>query len=817
MKNYFIIYCSLFFLSIGFVFTNLAQEQPVQQTETKQEELITYKVSEIPAKLEVAQTYLAKLKADIISPDELTKSKKELETVNKSYNILRKQTDSLNLETEYSTTLKEFRQKWIAHKKKISDWASIVTSRTEKLDETKKDLLNTKEIWDRTYKLALEEKAPAELINSIRDLTNTLNRTELDLTKEINSSLSLQTKLSEQNIDVDLTLSKIEDLLKEKERDVFAQNAPRIWESFSTVEDSTGLTDQFGKIWKSYLRTADEFIENNKDRIIQDFILFLFFVLIIYTLRFVSKNIKERDDKVSLAIKLFERPISTAFLIFLLFTVLFYEDAPDIFFNIMRILVVFPLLRILVHILKPVLRIPLFYFCGLVILQQFMTSSGSGTPVERALLLIVTILTLLGLILFILNKIPMKAFEQVANQSRALFISKLSIIIISLAIISNILGYVMLGVVIVNGMLNSTYGIILLITAALALNALIVISLQTKPAQKINIIRNQGSIIKITLAKIINVAVFIWSLYMIMKNFFIKDEVIGWLEETLGRVWEIGNLKISIGNILLFFISIWLAVQIARFVRFVLEGDVLPRLNLARGVPGAISSIMTYLIIGFGIIIAMVTAGIDLSSFALLAGALGVGIGFGLQDLVRNFISGLILIFERPIQIGDAVQVDDISGRVLKSGIRSSLIKTWQGAEVIVPNGILISNKLVNWTLSDQLRRIDIKTGVSYGTDVKLVMQTLLKCATDHQQILTKPAPYVLFNDFAESYLEFELRCWTSNYTDWIFIKSEIMVAIDEAFTKEGIVIPFPQRDLHLKSGFTSSKSIDEKNEESNE
>jgi small-conductance mechanosensitive channel len=302
---------------------------------------------------------------------------------------------------------------------------------------------------------------------------------------------------------------------------------------------------------------------------------------------------------------------------------------------------------------------------------------------------------------------------------------------------------------------------------------------------------------------------------MIMKNFFIKDEVIGWLDETLGRVWEIGNLKISIGNILLFFISIWLAVQIARFVRFILEGDVLPRLNLARGVPGAISSITTYIIIGFGIIIAMVTAGIDLSSFALLAGALGVGIGFGLQDLVRNFISGLILIFERPVQIGDAVQVDDLSGRVLKIGIRSSIIKTWQGAEVIVPNGNLISNKLVNWTLSDQVRRIDIKTGVAYGTDVKLVMQTLLKCATDHQQILTKPAPYVLFNDFAESYLEFELRCWTSNYTDWIFIKSEIMVAIDEAFTREKIVIPFPQRDLHLKSGFNFSKEPSSKKDNS--
>ena len=360
--------------------------------------------------------------------------------------------------------------------------------------------------------------------------------------------------------------------------------------------------------------------------------------------------------------------------------------------------------------------------------------------------------------------------------------------------------------VIVNGMLNSVYGIIVLVTAAIAFNALIVISLQTKPAQKFNVVRNQAAIIKITTAKIINLVVFIWSLFIIMNNFFIKDEIIEWLEETLGRVWEIGDLKIAIGNILLFFISIWLAVQIAKFVRFILEGDVLPRLNLARGVPGAISSITTYVIIGFGIIIATVSAGIDLSSFALLAGALGVGIGFGLQDIVKNFISGLILIFERPIQVGDAVQVDELSGRVKHIGIRSSIIKTWEGAEVIVPNGNLISNKLINWTLSDQLRRIDIKVGVAYGTDVSLVMETLLECAKQNESLLTSPAPYVLFNDFAESYLEFELRCWTSNYSNWVEIRSDIRVAIDEAFEKEEIVIPYPQRDLHIITDKTKEK-----------
>jgi small-conductance mechanosensitive channel len=369
-------------------------------------------------------------------------------------------------------------------------------------------------------------------------------------------------------------------------------------------------------------------------------------------------------------------------------------------------------------------------------------------------------------------------------------------------------GYVMLNLVIINGILNSIYGIILLLTAALALNALIIIALQTKLLQRFNVVKFHADKIKITLSKIIRIIVVVWSILIIMKNFFVRDEIIEWLIETVGKVWEIGDLKVSIGNILLFFISIWLAVQIARLVRFLLEGDVLPRFNLARGVPGAISSITTYIIIGFGILVAMVAAGIDLSSFALLAGALGVGIGFGLQDLVRNFISGLILIFERPIQIGDAVQVDDLSGRVLKIGIRSSTVKTWEGAEVIVPNGNLISNKLINWTLSDQMRRIDIKVGVSYGTDVALVMKTLLSCAKNNEQILTSPAPYVLFNDFADSYLEFELRCWTSNYPDWIFIRSDIRVEIDKAFEKEGIIIPFPQRDLHIKSGFELTDRI---------
>ncbi len=639
------------------------------------------------------------------------------------------------------------------------------------------------------------------MVGTISLLLVNINKSEKDLTKEINASLSLQTKLSEQNIDIELTLTGIEELLKEKERKIFTRNALPFWESSSDttdIADTTTLTLQFGQIWDSYIRTSEDFIKTNKELFVEDLLLFLLFSIFIFSLRHFSKSIKDEDDKVLLALRILERPFSTSILVFLLFSIMFYSEAPEIFFSALRIIVMFPLLRVLVHIINPVLRTPMFFFAALIILQQFKQTAGSGTPIERVLLTIITVLAIAGLIWFLYKKIFRNAFELKLHQRRAESIIKFVLGLFVISFIANALGYVMLGLVLVNGGLNSIYGITLIITATLALNAIIIITLQTKLAQKFRIVQHQSSKIKNTTAKIIKLVAIVWSFYIILNNFGIAEIFIEWLTETLSKEWVFGSLSISIGNILLFFISIWIAVLVARLVRFLLEGDILPRLNLARGVPGAISSITSYLIIGFGILVALIAAGIDLNSFALLFGALGVGIGFGMQDLVNNFISGLILIFERPIQVGDAVSVADISGKVKSIGIRSSIIRNWSGADVVVPNGQLISNKLTNWTMSDRLRRIEIKVGVKYGSDVEKVMEVLLQCAKDHKQILVNPAPFVLFTEFADSYLEFDLRSWTSNYGDWVDIRSEIHVAIDKAFKKEGIEIPFPQRDLHI-------------------
>lgn len=273
-----------------------------------------------------------------------------------------------------------------------------------------------------------------------------------------------------------------------------------------------------------------------------------------------------------------------------------------------------------------------------------------------------------------------------------------------------------------------------------------------------------------------------------------------WIVATILDEIGFGAFSISLADILLFIVTIWASHLISKFLRFILDADILPRLSLPRGVPGAISTLTKYFILILGFIIAVTSVGLDLSKFTLLAGALGVGIGFGLQDLVNNFISGLILIFERPIQVGDVVHFNQIEGRVTNIGIRASRIKTWQGSEIIVPNGHLVSNDVINWTFSDKMRRIEIKVGVEYGCDVNQVKDLLLSCAKSDDRIISFPEPAVIFRDFGESSLDFELRCWTKDFDLWFTISSELRYAINKIFIENEITIPFPQRDLYIKS-----------------
>jgi potassium efflux system protein len=241
-------------------------------------------------------------------------------------------------------------------------------------------------------------------------------------------------------------------------------------------------------------------------------------------------------------------------------------------------------------------------------------------------------------------------------------------------------------------------------------------------------------------------------------------------------------------------------VWTSRIVRAVLNQDVLPRMDLPRGVPNTIAMTAHYSIILIGLLLGVGFMGIDLSNLAFIVGALGVGIGFGLQNVVNNFVSGLILIFEAPIQVGDVVEVGTLMGRVVQIGIRTSRVRTFNGSEVIVPNGDLVSSQVINWTMSDRQRRLELRVGVAYGSDPEQVTELLREVATADEGVLDDPAPIILFSEFGDSSLNFRVLVWVGDFDVGFETIHRLNTAINKALAEAGITIPFPQRDLHLKT-----------------
>jgi small-conductance mechanosensitive channel len=261
------------------------------------------------------------------------------------------------------------------------------------------------------------------------------------------------------------------------------------------------------------------------------------------------------------------------------------------------------------------------------------------------------------------------------------------------------------------------------------------------------------------------------------------------IKTALDASMTIGSLSISLGSVLAFLIAIWASVIVSRFVRFVLEEDVYHRIFLERGIPYAISTMLHYAILLVGFFLALGALGIDLTKITILAGAFSVGIGFGLQNVINNFVSGLILLFERPIKIGDIIEVGGNAGEVRRIGIRASIIRTSDGSEVIVPNGSLISSQVTNWTLSDRGRAVELSVNVAGSTDLHRVTELLKKIAADHPDVAKEPAPRAIVTSLTASAVTFQLRVWTERIEAWDEVRSDLSFAINETLAREKIVL----------------------------
>ncbi|MGC9527456.1 MAG: mechanosensitive ion channel family protein [Limnospira sp.] len=264
-------------------------------------------------------------------------------------------------------------------------------------------------------------------------------------------------------------------------------------------------------------------------------------------------------------------------------------------------------------------------------------------------------------------------------------------------------------------------------------------------------------------------------------------------------IFSLDNKSYSIPDILILLLLLWALIFAAKVLADVLRSRILDATGISRGAQEVVAVIVRYGLISIGSLVLLQVWGLNLSSLTILASALGVGIGFGFQDIAKNFGSGLVLLFERPIQVGDFIEVGEYQGTVERVGARSTVIKTLDQISIIVPNSRFLETELINWDHDNSLSGLRLPVGVAYGSDVEGVRDSLLDVAKANPEVLTIPSPQVLFKGFGDSSLDFELRVWTRHPNRQVLIKSDLYYEIEAMLRRRNIEIPFPQRDLHVR------------------
>jgi small-conductance mechanosensitive channel len=326
-------------------------------------------------------------------------------------------------------------------------------------------------------------------------------------------------------------------------------------------------------------------------------------------------------------------------------------------------------------------------------------------------------------------------------------------------------------------------------------------AVESLPMERLSFLRTNANVILSRSVVAVNLLIVTFvaaNLLVTWKVYSIPEEV---LQAFFSFGLSIGEQKITIGLMLVAAIILYGTFILSSSLQGLLMDNVLSSRQMDIGARLSIVRLVHYGLVLVGFLVALSALGFELKNVTIIGGALGVGIGFGMQAIVNNFVSGLILLFERPIKVGDVIQLGDGQvGRVLNLGLRATTIQTFDRAEIVVPNGDLVTSPVTNWTLGDRSVRLTIPVGVAYGSDVETVMRVLQAVATESDKVLKDPQPMVLFLNFGDSSLDFQLRAWIADFNDRPIIQSALIREIDRRFRAEGVEIPFPQRDLHLRS-----------------
>jgi potassium efflux system protein len=671
----------------------------------------------------------------------------------------------------------------------LSALARELAERATSLEEERTRLDQMKKTWQATLQSAKQPDTPQPFLQSVQNVVDSIERTRQAAESSREQVLTLQGRLSEQEARVRTALSSVEQSQNRALKSLLVRDSPPIWSG----ETSLGREweKQSGASFSSQLKASTAFIKRHPFAFLIHALLIVLIATALQLMRHRMRKVAEEKPDLQRAVPILDLPVSMAFVLSLLIVVSIYPQAPRFIQAIMGAVALIPTVVILRKLLQPnsypiLSALVIMYFVGQLRLL------AASLPHSGRLLFLGQMLGGSLFLIWLLRSwhLPTAAAETHGRLWRGIrAIAKIGLILLPAAFLANIFGYVNLGNLLGIIFLKSVFVAAMLYTAIRILEGLIIIALQIRPLGSLRVVSLHRPMLQRRTCRVLEFLAFLFWLSLILNFFGLLTPLTATTKAALNANLGIGSLNISVHSILAFLITVWASFLVSRFLRFLLEEDVYHHFHLAPGIPYATSTMLHYAILLLGFFIALGALGIDLTKITILAGAFSVGIGFGLQNVINNFVSGLILLFERPIKIGDMIEVSGIAGEVRRIGIRASVIRTADGSEVIVPNGSLISSNVTNWTFSDVLRAIEVSVNVVGGADPQRVFELLKSTAAGHPGVAKEPSPQVYVVNFTAGAITFQLRVWTDQYHEWAQLRSDLSVALNDALAREKIAI----------------------------
>ncbi|MBK6350898.1 MAG: mechanosensitive ion channel [Proteobacteria bacterium] len=725
----------------------------------------------------------------------------ELDALTAGIVKLAKVFDNEDLKQLAAIRLESLDNHWEFYQRELDRWRTRLDSTTSSYTEDAAELARRRGAWEATRQAMLTGGVTPALIDRVNVIIDQFTLAERALSRPLDEQLKLRRRANTVQSSIDAGRKGVDTAIAHYDRRLGMIDATPVWKAWNDTRFNAAEL----KGTEAGLRLETAFMEEwgaaNQPRLRAYKFGALALLPLLLWLSRRSRRTATTEPSMQAAAKVLQRPISAWLLLTLIGVPFVFQDAPLVLHQTALLLALVPVLRLLPQRVFAVLGH--WPVVGTILYLLYRLSIFLvGQPLHyRLYTLALALLTAAVLVwLLVSSKNRHERSGAPAPQGIVRAVAWGAVAALLTGIVANIVGNVSLAEVLTGAVLDSAYVGLALYAGANVVSSILSLLLARREMTRFRVITQHAGPLLASMNKLVMYTALTAWIVVTLNEFRVARPIFGAARAILTHPLEIGQISVTLGSILLFIVSVYVAFWVARTVRIVLRDEMLPKMDLPRGVGNSISSLSYYGLVLIGLLVALAAAGFETSQFALVFGALGIGIGLGLQNVVNNFVSGLILMFERPIQPGDVVEVSGTSGKVREIGMRATTLTTFEGADVVVPNGTLLSEKLINWTLSDMNRRIDVEVGVAYGSDPRRVLALLRDVALATPGITPEPAPAIVLKGFGPSSLDFGIRAWTNDFGDWVAIRTEMTARVYEALMQEGIEIPFPQQAVHIRN-----------------